>query len=288
MNVLKPDMQTTIKTLLGKGVSQREIERKTGIDRKTIRRYAQMASQEAEHSKSPTEQECGHRLRWPSLQNPPPRPPVQEQDLPRHARSACEAHREWIEEQLRLGRNAMAIYQDLVELFAFTHRYNSVKRFVRKLRRKDPQQYDRLEFLMGEEAQVDYGQGAPTLHGNGKYLRPRLFIMTLKYSGKAFRKTVWKSSKETWCKLHEEAFRYFAGCPQYVTLDNLKEGVIKPDIYEPDLNPLYAAMLEHYSVVARPCKGKRLGPKGNGGKRGETHAGHRLERTQIRQYRGPE
>jgi hypothetical protein len=32
---------------------------------------------------------------------------------------------------VRLGRNAMAIYQDLVELFAFTHRYNSVKRFVR-------------------------------------------------------------------------------------------------------------------------------------------------------------
>jgi len=54
MNVLKPDLQTTIKTLLGKGMGQREIQRKTGIDRKTIRRYAQMASQEAEQPKSPT------------------------------------------------------------------------------------------------------------------------------------------------------------------------------------------------------------------------------------------
>ncbi len=107
---------------------------------------------------------------------------------------------------------------------------------------------------MAEEAQVDYGQGAPTLHNNGKYRRPRLFIMTLKYSGRAFRKVVWKSSKETWCRLHEEAFRYFSGCPQYVTLDNLKEGVIKPDIYEPDLNPLYAAMLKHYDVVADPAR----------------------------------
>ena len=78
--------------------------------------------------------------------------------------------------------------------------------------------------------------------------------MTLKYSGRAFRKVVWNSSKETWCRLHEEAFRYFAGCPQYVTLDNLKEGVIKPDIYEPDLNPLYAAMLKHYDVVADPAQ----------------------------------
>jgi transposase/5S rRNA maturation endonuclease (ribonuclease M5) len=243
---------------LGKGMSQREIHRTTGIDRKTIRRYAQsysfMAFQEAEHSKSSTEQGVATGIGPPSAQSPPPRPPVQEHNLPKQVCSACEAHREWIEEQLRLGRNGMAIYQDLVELFAFTHRYNSVKRFVRKLKKKDPQQYDRLEFLMGEEAQVDYGQGAPTLHSNGKYLRPRLFIMTLKYSGRAFRKTVWKSSQETWCKLHEEAFRYFGGCPQYVTLDNLKEGVIKPDIYEPDLNPLYAAMLEHYSVVADPAR----------------------------------
>jgi 5S rRNA maturation endonuclease (ribonuclease M5) len=78
--------------------------------------------------------------------------------------------------------------------------------------------------------------------------------MTLKYSGRAFRKVVWKSSKEVWCRLHEEAFRYFGGCPQYVTLDNLKEGVIKPDIYDPQLNELYAAVVEHYRVTADPAR----------------------------------
>jgi transposase len=57
-----------------------------------------------------------------------------------------------------------------------------------------------------------------------------------------------------WARLHEEAFRYFGGCPQYVVLDNLKEGVIKPDIYEPELNRVYAAMLEHYDVVADPAR----------------------------------
>lgn len=258
MNVLKPDLQATIKTLLSKGMGQREIQRKTGIDRKTIRRYAQsfnmVLPEETEHSKSPAKQNVATGSGASTPQNPPPRPPVPEGGQPSHARSACEGHREWIEEQLRLGRNAMAIYQDLVELYGFTHRYNSVKRFVRGLKRTDPEQYDRLEFLMGEEAQVDYGQGAPTLHASGKYLRPRLFIMTLKYSGRAFRKVVWKSSKETWCKLHEEAFRYFGGCPEYVTLDNLKEGVIKPDIYEPDLNPLYATVLQHYGVVGDPAR----------------------------------
>jgi len=258
MNVLKPSLQTTIKTLLDNEISQREIERKTGIDRKTIRRYARLAdagaTDGAADSKSPTSLEVATGSEPTFVQNPPPRPPASAAKMPKQVRSACESHREWIEEQVRLGRNAMAIYQDLVELFGFAHRYNSVKRFVRLLKKQDPEQYDRLEFLMGEEAQVDYGQGALTLHSSGKYRRPRLFIMTLKYSGRAFRKVVWNSSKETWCRLHEEAFRNFTGCPQYVTLDNLKEGVIKPDIYEPDLNPLYAAMLKHYSVVADPAR----------------------------------
>jgi transposase/5S rRNA maturation endonuclease (ribonuclease M5) len=255
MNVLKPDLQATVKTLMSKALSQREIHRKTGIDRKTIRRYGRLydllPKQEAmHHSKSPTVTGVATGLD----QNPPPRPPGPEPKIPRHARSACQEHRDWIEQQVRLGRNAVAIYQDLVERFGFTNRYNSVKRFVRKLKKQDPRQYDRLEFIMGEEAQVDYGQGALTLHKNGKYRRPRLFVMTLKYSGRAFRKVVWNSSKETWARLHEEAFRYFGGCTQYVTLDNLKEGVIKPDIYEPDLNPLYAAMLKHYAVVADPAR----------------------------------
>lgn len=156
----------------------------------------------------------------------------------------------------------MAIYQDLVERFSFTHRYNSVKRFVRGLKGKDPRQFDRLEFLPGQEAQVDYGTGAPTHHSRGQYRRPRLFIMTLKYSARAFRKVVWKSSQETWCRLHEEAFRYFQGCTQYVTLDNLKEGVIKPDIYDPELNALYAAVLDHYGVTADPARVEDANRKG--------------------------
>jgi len=68
----------------------------------------------------------------------------------------------------------MAIYQDLVELFGFDHHYNRIKRFVRRLRRKDPHQYGRLEFLLGEEAQMDYGTGAPTLCKGKTLLRGSL------------------------------------------------------------------------------------------------------------------
>lgn len=243
MNVLKPQKKHTVVTLLENNVSQREIHRKTGIDRKTIRKIALAVA----GANSPTLATGSDGL---AGQIPPPRPPA----LPAHARSACEPHRDWIEAQVRQGRNAVAIYQELVDAFGFASRYNSVKRFCRGLRRHEPAQFDRLEFLPGEEAQVDYGEGALTLTASGRYRRPRLFVMTLRYSRRSFRRVVWNSSSETWARLHEEAFRYFGGCSQYVVLDNLKEGVIKPDIYEPELNRVYAAMLKHYGVVADPAR----------------------------------
>jgi transposase len=245
VNVLKPNLRITIETLLKNGASQHEIGRRTGVDRKTIRRYAAVPSNSPGVATG-----SGDDLD----QNPPPRPPAPETFPPPITTSACEIHRAWIESQVQLGRNAQSIYQDLVELKGFTNAYNSVKRFVARVKKRDPERFDVLEFLPGEEAQVDYGQGALTLCKPGRYRRPYLFLMTLKYSGKSFRKVVWKTDQETWCRLHEAAFRSFGGCPQYVVLDNLKEGVIAPDIYEPELNPVYAAMLRHYGVVADPCR----------------------------------
>ena len=125
MNVLKPHLQTTVKTLLGKGISQREINRKTGVDRKTIRKYGRLdglvSGQGAFASKSPSEQEVATGADVEFGENPPPRPPARQSRPPKHARSACEPHREWIEEQVRLDRNGMSIYQDLVERFGFNN-----------------------------------------------------------------------------------------------------------------------------------------------------------------------
>ena len=156
----------------------------------------------------------------------------------------------------------MSLYQDLVEQRGFGQRYNSVKRFVARLRARVPERFDVLECLPGEEAQVDYGQGAPTRTARGTYRRPWLFVMTLKYSGKSYRTTVWKTDQATWARLHEEAFDAFGGCPQYAVLDNLKVGVLHPDLYEPALNPVYAALLGHYGVVADPCRVRDPNRKG--------------------------
>jgi transposase len=169
--------------------------------------------------------------------------------------SACEPYRELIERALERGRNAMAIWQDLVDTHGFDARYSSVRRFVQTLRQTAPEPHAVIITAPGEESQVDYGDGPMVRHPvSGKYRRTRLFVLTLGYSRKSVRLLVWQSSAQGWAELHERAFRRLGGSTRIVVLDNLKEGVLTPDIYDPSLNPLYRDVLAHYGVVALPCR----------------------------------
>jgi len=170
--------------------------------------------------------------------------------------SACEPLREIIEAELAKGRNAMAIWQDLVDSHGFARRYASVKRFVRKLYGSSaPEAHVVIETAPGEEAQVDYGTG-PMVRDpqSGKYRRTRLFVMTLGHSRKSVRLLVSRSSSRVWAELHEKAFRRLGGATRVVVLDNLREGVLTPDIYDPKINPIYGDVLKHYGAVALPCR----------------------------------
>lgn len=179
--------------------------------------------------------------------------------------SSCEPYREFIQQSLARGRNAMAIWQDLVSDYGFGHSYQCVRRFVNKLYPPELQPSARAVIVTapGEEAQVDYGTG-PWVRDpeSGKYRRTRLFVMTLGYSRKCVRLLVFRSSTRVWAELHEKAFRRLGGSVRVVVLDNLKEGVLKPDIYDPTLNPLYRDVLAHYGAVALPCRIKDPDRKG--------------------------
>ena len=170
--------------------------------------------------------------------------------------SACDPYREAIELGLSRGRNAVAIYQDLVDEYSFASSYQSVQRFVRKLRgAQTPEARVVIVTAPGQEAQVDYGTGPmvrdPETH---KYRRTRLFVMTLGCSRKAVRLLTFRSSTRIWAELHERAFRRLGGATRIVVLDNLREGVLVPDIYDPALNPLYRDVLAQYGAVAMPCR----------------------------------
>ena len=138
--------------------------------------------------------------------------------------SACEPYRELIVEAVGRGRNAMAIWQDLVDDHGFPAGYASVRRFVSTLRQQ-PAVEARVVIATapGEEAQVDYGDGPMVRdRASGKYRRTRLFVLTLGYSRKAVRLLVRQSSTQVWAELHERAFRRLGGSVRVVVLDNLR------------------------------------------------------------------
>lgn len=261
-NELSVHEQETIIQLLRLGWSVRRIARETGRRRETIVRYARQAgilsTKPATPAELPTDSGEAVALKTPAAVDGAYAlaPPLASRAIPRKSRSVCEPHRAFITGERAKGRNATAIYQDLVEHHGYEESYDAVKRFVRTIEpATTPYAKCRFETEPGKEAQVDYGEGALTLDPRtGKYRKPRLFIMTLGCSRHSYRTSVWNSSQATWCKLHEDAFAYFGGAPLMIRLDNLREGVIAPDIYDPELNPLYAAMLSHYSVAALPCR----------------------------------
>jgi len=263
-NRLKMVQKQLLFSLFAQDWSNRKINRAIGIHRQTIARYRiewksrqkfingldsenlshQLQVHNIQNVPHHLMKISAHRHRWHTL-NCPPTPHRKTKPLP-------------VEVRLRnmrseLGQNARSIYQDLVIENDYQGSYDSIKRYISKLKKKSPKLYARLETLPGEEAQVDFGQGAPTLK-NGRYYKPWLFVMTLSNSRKSYFEVVWRQDVETFLRCHENAFRFFGGVPKIIKIDNLKSGVLKAHLYEPELNPNYLALGEHYNFVPIPCR----------------------------------
>jgi len=107
----------------------------------------------------------------------------------------------------------------------------------------------------GEEVQIDYGHLGKWLDPRtGKFRRVWAFVMVLAFSRHMFVRPTFSMSQSEWTAAHVEGFDYFGGVPRRLIPDNLKTGVIKPDIYDPGLNRSYAELAEHYGVLIDPAR----------------------------------
>jgi transposase len=289
-NVLTEDKKQQVLALGRLGWPLRRIERETGVRRETAGAYLRAAGVPLRPPRGwgrrpakPAKEVTTDLGRPNETESPGPSAcevVVRPQRSP--SASACEPYRDPIELGLSRGRNAMAIWQDLVSQLGFASSYQSVKRFIRKLEAA-PVRHARVVITTapGEEAQVDYGTG-PMVRDplSGKYRRTRLFVLTLGYSRKSVRLLLFRSSTRVWAELHEQAFRRLGGATRVVVLDNLREGVLKPDVYDPTLNPLYRDVLAHYGAVAMPCRVRDPDRKG----KVESGVGH-AQRTPLKGLR---
>jgi transposase len=226
---LSMDKITLVKQLAALGWSLRRIQAETGIRRETVSKYLKG-------------------------------------DLPKERKeevssSTCAAHHDFIVGALQSGLSAQRIYQDLVQTQRFEGSYSSVRRYAQKLKGKSKEVFSRVHTPPGEEAQVDFGQGAPTLR-NGKWVRPALFVMVLSWSRHSYQEVVWKQDLETFIRCHERAFAFFGGVPTVIRLDNLKSGVLMAHLFEPELNPVYADFAKHCGFTPLPCLPRKPHHKG--------------------------
>jgi len=234
------------------GWKKRRIARELGLDRKTVRRHI-LALERSKGTISPAgdggskgtilhagDVEAKGTILHAGKSMRPGRP------------SRCEPHKVFIESAVEAGLCGQRIYQDLKSDHGFEGAYDAVKRYVRRLYPQQAQRIWRMESPPGEEAQVDFGAGAWIIGEQGRKRRSYIFRIVLSYSRKAYSEAVFQQDTETFIRCLENAFRYFGGVPQTLTIDNLRAAVKRADWYDPELNPKLIEFGRHYGVVILP------------------------------------
>jgi len=135
--------------------------------------------------------------------------------------------------------------------------YSSFKRFVREHRHRLDQTRStcRMEVPPGSEVQIDYAKVGLLFDPYVKRRRTvHIFIGTLGFSRHKYPELVYSQDQKSFTGSHVRMFSYFGGVPQRVRLDNLKTGVLKPDLYDPSLNRSYQELAAHYGCFLDPCR----------------------------------
>jgi transposase len=204
--------------------------------------------------------------------------------------SDCEPYRALIEAKLELELSAQRIFQDLVEQ-GFPSGYDSVKRFVRQLGQGRALPMRRMECGPGEEAQVDFGTGAPIVGADGKRRKTHVFRIVLSHSRKGYSEATYRQTTEDFIGCLENAFWHFGGVPKVLVIDNLRAAVKHPDWFDPELVPKLRSFCQHYGVVILPTKPYMARHKGkveagvkyvqNNGLKGKTFSDLKLENDHL-------
>jgi transposase len=226
-------------------ISNRQIAKSCKIARSTVAEYLFRFQQAA--------------LSWPLPQNLDdnqleqllyPQLPA----LPAHERPVPDWS--YIHQQLRQKSvTLMLLWQEYKERHPHGYQYSQFCHRYRQWAAKiDPVM--RQEHRAGEKMFVDYaGQTVPVydLHTN-QMREAQIFVAVLGASNYTYAEATWTQTLADWIGSHSRAFAFFGGVPKLVVPDNLKSGVSKACFYEPDINPSYLDMANHYGTAVIPAR----------------------------------
>ena len=128
----------------------------------------------------------------------------------------------------------------------------------------------RLDHKAAEKSQIDFCDGLfITDRVTGNKTLTQFFLGVLPFSSYFFGEFVWDQKLPTFIAVQSRMFAYFGGITPYVVVDNLKSGVHKADLYDPDVNPSYCDFANHMGFAVLPARPYKARDKGAG----ECHIG---------------
>src|SRR5512142_2966165 len=267
-NLLKMAISEIIRTLHRRGWSQRRIADQLGVNRATVARHLRRPEPDPKPAIAPTGSEPADDTPKPAIA-PIGSEPADDTTGPAVAPtgsdtvppprgsgrvSGCEPWRALITDKADQGLPAQRIYQDLVADHGYAGSYYGVRRFVHRLEQAHELPFRRIECDPGDEAQVDFGTGAPVVSLDGKRRKTHVLRVVLSHSRKADSEAGLRQTTDDFLRCLEDAFRHFGGVPRRLVLDNLKAAVTKADWVDPELNPKVRSFGEHYGTVFLPTR----------------------------------
>ena len=231
------------------GRSVRQIRDSLKMSRKTIHKYLRLLEEEGLSRERPLPEEAELAQRVASVvKSAVFEQPARERIRPYHPQIV-----DWLNQPDMTIQQVQRLLQENHELGVS---YMSVHRYVRShIQPLERPVTVRLHPPAGEQAQVDFGYaGLMRDPQSGNLRRAWAFILILSHSRHRFVRFVFRQDNRSWLDCHIRALQFFGGCPALIVLDNLKNGVLRPDLYDPTLNPAYAELERHYGFVADPAK----------------------------------
>jgi transposase len=115
----------------------------------------------------------------------------------------------------------------------------------------------------GEKLFVDYaGQTVAVIDPlTGERREAQIFVAVLGASNYAYAEATWTQALPDWTASHVRALAYMGGAPKLFVPDNLRSAVKRPHLYDPELNPTYTELAEHYGVAIMPARSGRAKDK---------------------------
>jgi transposase len=241
------------------GRNIRQIKRSLGFDRKTIRKYLELAERHG-LSREMQLQQYDYYLHFASTLQRELKTPV---DSSLSFKKTA-LYQTVIEKLLaKKYMKPKQVYRILLRDHEYPLSYSSFKRYMNIKYPKQPRNCLRIEAKAAEEAQVDFGSAGMMYDPEtGRMRRTHAFILTLSYSRLPYVEFVFDQGQVTWVKCHMHAFEFFGGVPERIVLDNLKSGILRPNTYDPIFNRAYAECAKHYGFIIDPAKIARGEHKG--------------------------